>query len=495
MQAEAGDTQGAEGGVGGLPCEGTPRIVSIEAYLKHRRHRDLLAVVLILCATVLARLWVGQAHAVELVDAEEFLNLRLARQLLEGHPIGDLETYWFRHGPGPNGGPLVLSILYVPLVALFGATTEVVRLMAGLWAAAFALSVGLVARELFGARGLVLGVLLASLLSPSWSALSTSAKGNHIEGAVLATACTWLALRHRRTGRPGDALLLGAALAIASWFADIVVLPALGLAVLALIGDSRRWTLLGLAGGGLLWWFAGPVGGTSALDGGIGGVLAAVSEEPGRLWFILTSSLLDQPLLDALSLHPEGHWGGGWRGVQRVWALAVWIGVGRVAWRLRRTDPDSLSALAPLTVSVLLMPLAFILLGMGPDLLDRIGYPRSYFWEPRRLALWFPLHALVLTGLACGPRSLERKLGGALAAAGLVASLVFVWPGERRPDPFQPERFLLCPGESPAHELSVCIPRIHPGDHEELIHLLDGLRDQPWQARGDALNAWRQAHE
>ncbi len=387
----------------------------------------------------------------------------------------------------------MLSALYVPLVKLGGDTTAVIRLMASLWAVGAALLVGGLVRELIGRGGVAVGAAATLALPPAWVVFSTTAKGNHVEGTVLSLACCWLLARLPGRSGPASAIALGAVCGFSAWFADIALGPAVLAFALGCFGPRRGWVVLGALLAVPLLLGLPAASGADGISVGVADILGALWDRPTRLPALIALSYVDVPVFDTLLMRPETHLGAGWLGLQRAICVVNWVAVAAAMALLRRQDPSKLIAVLPLLVPALLLPLAFSVVGMGPESLGELGLPRAYFWEPRRLVLVYPLWAVswaVLFGVP-GASMARRWTVSVWTVGSLALVLSFLLPGEAGPAGFQPQRYMLCPAQTPAHELDTCVPRLRPGEAESLERLLGHAVFVDHRAVRAGLEGWR----
>ncbi len=469
------------------------------------RRRSLLLSAALVAAFVAIRWSAARHQAIPLTEPEEILNLRFARQVLGGHTIGPLGQYWYTGVGGPGGaGTLVLSILYLPIVALVGPGVWAIRVMGILWAVAGALLTAGLARRIFGPPGFVAGLLAALAMPPAWVGFTVMAKGNYVEAAVMTLAAAYaLVLAAEADGPRGLAggALAGAVAAFSVWFWPSAAPPTvlLGLAALVAAGVARRPGLVvavavGAVVGASPSFFgiaptqvvASQVGTTEVTD-----VARGVLGSPGLWPAIVHGSLAGQPLL-SLPTAPAWEWAAAWQvGTENalrglLWGLcaiapaaAAFRGVGR---RLLPDSPDSPPArlvLAALTLSALGLPVLLGAMGVGPSYLP---VESVYFFDPRRAALVYPVWALATAGGLVAVWSLRgraRTVGVVLAGAFLllqVASAVaFSRAGHPPRGGFHPERWLICPAETPAQEVAVCVGTV---DHHD-VPVLEALTADP----------------
>ncbi len=266
-----------------------------------RRRRLLFALVGLF---VLVRVLLALAAPTQLYHSEEYVNLRLAAALLgdaDAWPVpppapagpvmaGSLFAYQYQDF---DGGTLVVSIVLVPLAALFGFGPFTIKLGALLWALGTLLAWVAVARRL-GGPDAGLWTALALVVAPAPLPLVSSVHwGNHAESALFPPLLLLLLLLAGDRERWWSRLLLVAAAGLVAgfgaWFSLLNLLPlALAAALLPLVLSWRTFfalpLFLGSAWLGFLPWFgrnrvlsAGSVGaqGTSLTD-----VLANLGQPP-----------------------------------------------------------------------------------------------------------------------------------------------------------------------------------------------------------------------
>jgi len=452
---------------------------------------------------VALRVGASARHPFELAQPEEFLNLRLARQLWAGLPLGDLDRYLYRGIGGPSGaGTLVLSWLYAPLLPLIGAGYGAVRTMATLWALATAVATALLGRELFGPGGALAATVATIALPPAWLLYSLSAYGNYNEAVALVLAAAWLlALVQRRTEDTASAVLVAGIaflLPFAAWFSPSAALPGVLLLGPTLLAAGRSAGRMGgFAAGAALGSLPALLFGLGASEGSDGFGGQAVTSALARLgdvgdWpRIVFASLGSQSLLEIGEEDPSV-WTAGWQvGARRVAVVGAWLGTAALPLLVRRGR----SVAGALSVAALLGPIALTLLGAGPD---AAGGERVYFYDDRRSCFAYPVWALggVAAWFAAarlGQRARRLARGGlaALALLGSWIAVVFaVVAGEEKPPGFHPEHWMVCPAEQPAEEAAVCLEALWPESIEPLARLSDDPDLQEPLARRRALRGF-----
>lgn len=479
------------------------------------RRDELIACAAMLAVFVALRVLAAPALAFDLLEPEELINLRLVRQLGAGHPVGELGRYWYT-GVGGNvgAGPLVLSLLYVPLRLVARPDVGAVRLMATLWAYGGALLLAAVCRRLLGRGGALAGMAAAVATPPTWLAWSLTAKGNYTEAAVLTLLGVWLLLRLdaaqcvRR--KAAWAAGLGLCLAFSGWFCVAAVPPALLLAAVAPLAVGRRaWpALAALVGGGLagliptMVGFA-PVGGApSPVEAGESlEVLGSVLRAPGSWPLVLFGSLEALPILGYGEV-PADDWARGWQLATAGWVRRVGVAGGGLLLALgllRRSSLERLglpplsgaarALLSVLGLCMLAIPAGLAALGTAPD---GLGIRQIYYWDGRRASFVYLVMAI---GVATGGWLLWRfRAFRAVAALGLLFAVtsqgMLALSAEAPPDDFHPIRYMLCPAEQPVQEASVCIDALWEDQVEalEALVLLEQLEEV--DARRQALQGF-----
>ncbi len=443
----------------------------------------------------------ASALAFDLLDPEELLNLRLARQLEAGLPLGELGHYWYT-GVGGNlgAGSLVLSLLYVPLGWFVELDVGAVRSLASLWAIGAALLMAGIGRCLLGTGGAAAGLGAAVAMPPTWLAWSLSAPGNYFEASVLSLLAAWLLLRCA-AAQPGSSRLawaggLGLTLSGSAWFCVSAMPPAAllaGLATGALLSQDRR-AATALAAGlllGALPWMLGlepsedpgsPVS-RAELMGALGSTLGSPSDWPA----IVAGSYATLPVLAYRDAAPED-WAAGWQLASRslvvggsfAAVLACGVGVlGPSSWRQKLPLPEPAPGgrmIVLVGVALALsLPLGMSCLGVGHETLPG---KHLYFWDARRVALVYPIAGLawgagawLLWQLEGRARLPSRAVVVILLLATVASQASLVRSAEGPQGSFHPVRYLLCPSEQPAQESAVCITALW----EDQVAVLEAL--------------------
>ena len=186
---------------------------------------------LLLAAFVGARLALILRCPVELYHPEEYIQLRLAGQLAAGEALGDLGLYARGNNGFDGGGAWLMSVLFVPVTWVLGATSTAVKAMALLWATAGAVLCAVLGRRLFGPGGAAATLAALLALPPASVIFSSICWATHVEGAVLAVAL--LLAFHVAVTTPGRlaAFALGVLLTLAPFFSPLDLLPAVGVLV------------------------------------------------------------------------------------------------------------------------------------------------------------------------------------------------------------------------------------------------------------------------
>ena len=477
-----------------------------------RRQPALVAGGLLLLMAVALRAAVAWNHAVVLNEPEEFLNLRLGRQLMAGLELGPLSRYWYTGVGGPGGGgTLFLSMLYVPVITVFGGGFLTLRLMAILWAVAGVLLVAGISRELFGPKAGIFGLAVAGLAAPpAWLGFGTMARGNYVEAAILSLLAIWSFLRLARQvgldGPPQDsgpafrskphllALLCGWALgfSVAFWPSALATTLLLGPGVILWVLWRRRFSLLlplGLGLGLAFLPFALGLGPPESVEGPIGGrevrmTLQAVLARPDLWPSIVEGSLGALPILGTPRT-PAAGWALPWQGALEPTLRGIlWISfplaLVPVAWR---------GSFAVRVVAVVIagaafgVPIVLGAMGVGPASLP---VRPIYFFDPRRSALVYPLALVAATGLFVflwehgGPlRRFARSFSVGVLGVGAAVGVQFAAAGTPPGGPYHPERYLLCPAAEPVYEAAVCVDTQRPEDNRALEGLSESIMSWP----------------
>ncbi|GEM_PF-1890291 len=472
--------------------------------MPHRRSALVLSVVSL--AAFVAIRWSAAHHqAIPLTEPEELLNLRFARQVLEGHAVGPLGRYWYTGVGGPGGaGTLVLSILYLPIVAVVGPGVWAVRVMGILWALASALLTAGLARRIFGPPGFLAGLVAALAMPPAWVGFTVMAKGNYVEAAVMTLGAAYLLVAAAASpGRGGlvRAVGAGAVAAFSIWFWPSAAPPTALLAAAALgiaIAERRPGLIVACVVGAVVGAapsfvglaptqvVASQVGATQVTD-----VARAVLTAPSTWPAVVHGSLAGQPLL-SLPTAPAWEWAAGWqigtenalRGVLWLLCFAALVVAlvrplhGRLFPRGPVT-PGSRAVLGALAVSAVGLPVLLGAMGVGPAYLP---VESVYFFDPRRAALVYPVWALVTAGALVAVWSLSGRrrgvglgIAGALLLLQVASAVAFARAGTPPRGGFHPERWLICPAETPAEEVAVCVGTV---DHHD-VPVLEALTSDP----------------
>lgn len=470
-----------------------PRASGVDhASVSANRRWHVLAGAALTVAFVLVRIEAARTQAIALTEPEELLNLRFARQLLGGHAIGPLGQYWYTGVGGPGGaGTLVLSILYVPFVALLGPGVWAVRAMGIAWAVVGALLTAGLSRRLFGPPGFLAGLLAALAMPPAWVGFTVMAKGNYVEAAVLTMAVAYALLRagdaDSRLG-PVWAVVAGGVATFSVWFWPSAGPPSalLGGALLVLAAVQRRPTLvIGFVAGAVLglipgWMGVEPVAAVASQVGTV--EIAAVAREvlaaPNTWSSIVHGSLAGQPLL-SLPTAPAWEWAAGWqiatenslRGL--LWAACIAAVVSTLIGPIgRRTFPEWNAPrrliLGCLALASLGLPVLLGVIGVGPDYLP----VRSlYFFDPRRAALVYLVWALATAGVfvaVWNQQGLVRTVGLVIFLGfwllQVASAITFAMHGRAPEAGFHPERWIICPEATPVEEVAVCVGTVDHSD-------------------------------
>ena len=455
---------------------------------------ELLTCGALLLAYAALRIAAAWPLAFDLIDPEELLNLRLAWQLAEDQPVGALGQYWYTGAGGAVGaGPLVLSLLYVPLGQLVQLDFAATRAMALGWSLLGAGAFAGLGRQLLGRGGGAAALLAALALPPSWLAWTLTANGNYIEAAAMTLLGAWIVLG---IAGPVRALLGGVVLGFSAWFCISAAGPAVLLALAAAwrlragTADARasdpqspgaQRTLIALAAGLALGVVpfaiafeplsqtASPVGSDAVWS-----LIANTARHPASWPAVLASSLSGVPLLSYREV-AAADWAPAWLVAAEPLAKAgLWAAFATAAAvALRRGGPRDLIALG--VAVVVGIPVGLTLLGVGPA-----GGPVEplYFYDGRRAALVLPVLALGPAAIGHGlwaRGAAARCLVLVVAAAALLPSLLLLQASEAPARPFRPAQYLLCPAEQPVERDSVCVDPLW----EDQVAVLEALVDRP----------------
>lgn len=475
-----------------------PHVPELSELLASRGARVAVSLGLLLAFGAL-RLATATNHPLDLLEPEELLNLRLARQLAADLPLGSLSDYWYGGVGGASGaGTLVLSFLFIPIVWLFDADVGALRTMGSLWAFTTALLLAGIGRELFGPRGFIAGLVAALCAPPLWLHMSLMARGNYTEAAALSLAALYLLLLvHRLPAQLRGYLAafgLGWMLIFGAWFAPSAGPPSLVLGVLTSTVVLRKGhrTLMATLSGVLLATLLAlsglaPEGNPDSPvpEGAHRDAVVTLVTSPNDWPAFLAGALLGQPVLaepdswwadlpSGQALEPLG------TGVSILLALGYWMGLGSLALR-RRHDPAPLHRrLGPALILLgLALPIGLGAIGVGPD---RLPVESLYFFDPRRAALVYLLWALGLLSLLCPPAGASRWRrwsGPTIASVGLLFSLVYALSGKPLHSGFHPERYMLCTENEPRLETAVCITVLMEEQVAGLERALDSSRFGP----------------
>ena len=434
---------------------------------------------------------------VELYHPEEYLNLRLYRQLAAGLPLGGMGGYAYGAGTGLDGGGTVVhSLLYVPLAALAGPGQLAVKAMALFWATAGATLCVLLGRRLFGDGGGRAAALAVLALPPAYLVFSSISWANHMEGSVLVLALMWVFLwtadRSDTAAPRGRAALLGALAAFVPWYSPLAVVP------VGLIALSAPWVFRRRMVGILPWLAVGIALGLApalAIDlpdvgGGDVGVLgSALAGE--RDWAFALTALARVETYDV-------SWPGRWNMPPAVvWTmhcacvLTTWVGAGLLlAWAVNprigpggswRTRGDRAVA-AVVALTALALPVLLALSGG---------------WAARRLSPVFVLWVLGWTLGLCWLRmrfpDRLRAITAISAAAVLTAAIpgiLLAVSGSLPAPPIDLHRVALMPQEQPVAEVTVGMTDFTADHLTALDDLLRDPRTRPAQGLVQAINGF-----
>ena len=432
---------------------------------------------------------------IELYHPEEYLNLRLFRQLAEGLPPGSLGQYAYGAGSGlDGGGTVVQSVLYLPLALLLGPTQLAVKSMALLWAVAGALACAAVGRRLFGRGGAAAALAAMLALPPAYLVFSSISWANHVEGAVLTIATLWVLLvlsdRVESGGGQVWSVMLGVLIVAVPCYSPLALLP-LGFVVLGLpwcMASHRTrslpWMILGAAIGLGVAMLAGlDARQISGVASGLGHYSSGVLGDTGSRFLEIVGA-------PATVATYGVHWPGRWElpatalpilhvtccalGLAGSLALAVW------AFRRHRGDRDPRKRAARLVFAVIaldcvLLPVVLTIFDAG---------------IPRRLSPVYLCWALGWAGLITqvttrAPRMIALPSITLCVGMGLLPGLLLAMSGHPPTAPFSPHRFVLLPRAAPVVELSAGLSDVT----EDHLPALNALLDDPRATDPDHLTA------
>jgi len=481
-----------------------------EALDRARGRREWTVCAGLLVAYALLHLVAVRHHALLLGNPEELVHLRLARQLAADLPIGSWDVYLYGPTQGAGGiGPLILSLLYVPVSWVLGTGHTGLRGMALLWALASALLVGAIAARLLGRGGRAAGIASCLLLPPAWLGLSSTVYANYLEASVLCLLALYLfvvagqslgTVRRRASIAGGLGLVAGTACVFNPASVALIgpillvtgLLPGSAKLRLATVGPA----LAGAATAVLPWW--------PLLTVDRAGHLVLPSWRAPLEFFVGARDAWGENLALTYAALPVDqiweHQGGldvpPWAAT--TWRIATWSLLAALALRglLGGRFPGSTAWTAEkrlvaivVGATALAIPLALTLTGLGPDSLDG---PRVYHWNWRRQALVYPLAALAWAWLLHGlfdphghpsRRGLAIALGLVPLAAGLF-SIAVAFSGEAPPTHHRPQDFALCPQSEPALEGAICVDLYTSWNQLDVVATLV-------EATGDDLNRRR----
>ena len=484
---------------------------------RERRRRSLFFVALAAIFVTL-RITLILRCPTQLYHPEEYIHLRLFRQLQAGLPLGDLAAYSYGAGTGyDGGGALVQSLLYLPLCPIIGTGHFAVKTMALIWAVLGACLAAAIARRLFGERGEVMALVAFLALPPAYLIFSTIAWATHTEGAVLMLLLMWVYLSvagpPSKTHYRAQTAALGFILLLAPWFSPPTLLPAL------LLATSIPWVFRGRYSSHLPWIIAG---------GALGILPGLLIDLPGGHADLGTelrnaSAMLVERVHSAGGLHLflfhassrigtyhaswPGHWSptGDLAGLMHGWCCALgWLGAivllckavspGRltrrirneVAPRARRGSPD-------------LSPAARVVLGTIP--LTAIGMAFVLhaldLAEARRLTPIYPLWALGWASLLVSSWRVRGRLRIPARFVSITVPLLAAIPcfllvvtGDPPSRPFRPSTFALEPKAQPVQEWWVAMFDVSERTMPTLNQLVDDPRLNTPSRLGAALRGY-----
>lgn len=439
------------------------------------------------------RLLVSTRWSVELVDHEQLYNLRLGRQLLGGFELGPLGDYWFTGmAGGTGGGPFLLSLVYVPVVALFGSGVASIHAVALLFDVLTFLGLVGIGHELRGNRGATLAAAAALAAPPSWLWFGLVVKGNYLESAAFIILTIWLLLRASRSGLARDGFLAGLLAAFGTWVSAlglVFLLPALVMVRLA----RARMHLRAVAGGALLGaspFVLGPK--PTMLPEPVFAADVAISTAVD----LLTSPLLwPEFLLRALAgvevapLARVASLDSG-TAIGPIVAIGMWMCT--VAWlflAVRGRRPAEVWTAGTAVFMSVGLVLALAAIGMGGE---ELPVSSNYGFDARRLTLVYPLWALAVASLLARLTEVRARLGTALllAGVGVAAAALFAGAGAPAPDPFRPESYVVCPWHEPKDEVDVCVDPLDRSWVVALEDFVDTIDGSGPVERRAALEGW-----
>ena len=453
---------------------------------------------------------------IQLYQPEEYVHLRLFRQIQAGLPLGALSEYMYGKGSGfDGGGSLVQSILYLPLGPIVGTGHAAVKTMALMWALLGACLSAALARRLFGEWGGTMALLAHLAVPPAFLVFSMIAWGTHTEGAVLMLLLFWVYLTAvgppLATASRARSFLLGSLFALVPWFSPLALLPSLLLAVsvpYAFRGRLARhlpWIVAGVAVGAVPAVLLDLPGGHGTIGSELAKAAALTSErvrEAGGSFPFLVEAL---GRVATYGVTWPGHWSPPGRLATVLHVLCHTCGwLGLVALLLkalfptglptrRRSDASPLSA--PLEVSAagraVLLTVALTALGL-PVALHALDLA-----DTRRLT---PVYSLWALGWAFALLSLWRihgrmRVPARVAVLGLpllamVPSVLLIASGHPPDGPFRSSSFALEPKGEPVEEWWIAIFDVTRPSLPMLDELVDDPRLVSRSHRGAALRGY-----
>lgn len=438
------------------------------------------------------RLYLTWSQPLPFVGAEEFLHLRLGRAITGPDQLNPLSAYWNASYAGFGGGaPLVMTLLLTPLAMLPLPGFLSLKLVALAVAVATWALAGVVGRQLLGPQGGKAVLAAGLLLPPGQVAWSCTAFGNYVEGGLLLLVGFALALTCR-SGHRGAAFGLGLLVPLEVWFHPILAPVALAhglLGAMTLGRQARPWRAAAAGGGlglGLAVLLAPPAGAAVSLP--VLQTLEWLAHVGVSRFGVLFGAFTALPVLDGGAwLAPRVPIGGAF--IEAALVVALWLSVllllPSLWWRGVRGPP--LVAGALLAGLALLMPLGFVLAGVGPEL-PSMGTVHS--WEPRRLAVIVPVMQVSLGATLAWLATRSRVAAWGLAIGiGLPAwSLLLVAPD--RPEPFRPEALAICsaPGDLPP---TICLGKPMRADYEILGARVAGVPIEDRVSKSEALISYQ----